>query len=119
MGNGIYSPYGTSKKTYALCTTKDGVTSIKMYQCALGAEFDRTVSVSKCVYKCTSAGKFVYSLDVKKYYNCALDPISGKLVATLKSCTALSETSVFVPKDKDCGFVASLSKPNVSWKLQF
>ena len=106
MGNEIFSPYGTSTKYYALCTTKDGVTTIKMFQCATGATFDKTPSVSKCIYKCPAVGKFVYSLDNKKYYNCVRGT-NGLITPTIVSCaTAANPTSIFVPADKDCGFPA-------------
>ena len=99
MGNGIFSPYGSSKKYFALCTPPVPPATdytISMYQCAKGADFDRSVAVSACVFKCPTAdGKFEYSLDETKYFNC----LKGS--ATIETCP---EGSIFVPKDKDCGF---------------
>ena len=73
MGNGVFSPYGISKKYFAYCDTPahpNDLENISMYQCANGAEFDRTPSVSKCIFRCKSIGKFENSLDQSTYYNC-------------------------------------------------
>ena len=109
MGNGIFTPYGTSTKYYALCTTTDGVTSIKMYQCATGATFNKSPSVSKCVFTCTAAGKFAYSLDEKKYYNCVKNA-NGSYSVTIVSC----DPGIFLPSSKDCGFPASLQNTTMT-----
>ena len=105
MGNGMFTPYGISKKYYALCDTtvveNELVTIITMYQCATGAEFDRSPSVSKCVYKCPGEGKYEYSLENTKYYECIKNS-NGWLNAVAQKCPGRSE---FIPKDRECGYV--------------
>ena len=113
MGNGIYSPYGTSKKYYALCYkgSKCSTTeSVMMYQCAKGTEFDRSPSVSKCVFKCPSEGKFEYSLDRTKYFNC-VKGFDGKIKAKIETCLP----GVFLSKGKYCGFDET-KKLSLFWK---
>jgi hypothetical protein len=92
-GNGIFSPYGTGKTYFAACTTKIvndvEITNINVYKCPKNTEFDRTPSVSTCVYKCPRIGNYPYILDsvadTKRYYECKT--IGGKLTGTLSQCT--------------------------------
>ena len=111
MGNGLYTPYGTSTKYYAICSTSTTAdmppvptTTRTMVQCPTGAAFDKSATVSKCIYKCSAAGKFAYSLDSTKYYDC-VKGTDGKITATLTAC----ETgTVFSTTDKDCAYVSAL-----------
>ena len=110
MGNGFFSPYGTGKKYYALCKTTAATetdparTEISMYSCADGAQFDKTVAVSACVYKCPAESRYPYSLNEQMYYNCR--KVDGKLVGFLSKCPA---KTVFDPVKKKCVVPSNLN----------
>ena len=53
--------------------------NILVFRCAKGAEFDRTPSISTCVYKCAKEGYLEYSLDNKMYYDCKAVGATGVL----------------------------------------
>jgi hypothetical protein len=52
---------------------------IWVFRCAKGAEFDRTPTVSTCVYKCPREGFLEYSLNDKMYYECRSSNSTGIL----------------------------------------
>ena len=89
IGNGVYSPYGSSKKYYGICYEPEKPSSdiglpndIVMYQCGTGAEFDSRTST--CAYKCSKSGKFANSVDPTTYFSCTV--VNGKYISQLHPC---------------------------------
>ncbi|CAO1400098.1 unnamed protein product, partial [Diamesa hyperborea] len=90
-----YVPYGRSRQLYALCLSNNTI----MFSCPDNNQVDLKVSPPKCSYRCIFLGKFPYSRDVFKYYDCFISAVTYRVESELKTCPRRQE---FNPQSRLC-----------------
>ncbi|CAO1409293.1 unnamed protein product [Diamesa tonsa] len=90
-----YVPYGRSQQLYALCLSNNTI----MFSCPDNNQVDLKVSPPKCSYRCIFLGKFPYSRDVFKYYDCFISAVTYRVESELKTCPRRQE---FNPQSRLC-----------------
>ncbi|XP_065090572.1 uncharacterized protein LOC135711631 [Ochlerotatus camptorhynchus] len=101
--NEIFSSYGSSKRFFGYCTfySSPVASSVKVYKCAEGTEFDG----KSCVYKCSAEGRFPDSANERTYYECYYSGDALKATAqvcpygtsfnqTLSTCISIPTTTI-------------------------